>query len=109
MAFSSSEDGPGWPYFSPALAQRDVMRRYYLSTSAQEMLEIVQSSSEILDVNTSLDLLCHTGVPLGGMLGVVGEVLQVALLQDLPRCAGVLPLLPATSLQQQSRDSVAAG
>lgn len=36
------------------------MRRYYLSTSAQEMLEIVQTSSEILDVNTSLDLLCHT-------------------------------------------------
>ena len=46
------------------------MRRYYLAREVEGMLEIVRTAAppEALDVNTVLDLLCHTG----GSVGVLG-------------------------------------
>lgn len=43
----------------PAIAQREVLRQFYLSTSTVGQLAIVQSATEHIDVDTSLHLLCH--------------------------------------------------
>lgn len=48
---------------NPAIAQRELLRQYYMVTEAEEMLGIVSSdeSARVLDLNTTLHLLCHTG------------------------------------------------
>ena len=45
---------------NPAIAQREVLRHFYLSTDASEQLELVRAARTVLDLHTALHVLSHT-------------------------------------------------
>jgi len=43
----------------PAIAQREALRQFYLSTCSEEQLEVIETSIAYLDPPTSLHMCCH--------------------------------------------------
>ena len=66
---ASATDSPSW-LANPAIAQRELLRRYHLCNNTEELLAIVTESKGVLEssVPTTLDLFCYTGKVAGRLV-----------------------------------------
>ncbi|KAL4534828.1 hypothetical protein Ndes2526A_g05699 [Nannochloris sp. 'desiccata'] len=84
---------------NPAIAQREAVRQFYLSTCPEEQLEVIKTSIEYLDPPTSLHMCCHLAdLSLKGQLE--GDVAsQDAVLHAIYNTlSNYLPSLPSQSI-----------
>ena len=104
----------------PAIAQREALRQFYLSTCPKEQLTVIEISKDYLDSPTSLHMMCHLAeLSLKGQLE--GDAAsQDAILHALYNSFDDLTSLPSQSIgavlwsmasvqQNQREDSSNAG